>query len=123
MTEKQAREEGLHFTGIYSSYKDEVKTRIADIRKKYVSARIVLVNVPHSKLSRSGPGMGYSAYACPKYRAYQMLEQLGNIEEVHAKALADIEAKRQTMLFDEQTRYETNQRNAKSKYSINSANH
>lgn len=86
MTEKQAIEQGLHFTGMYSSNKDETKSKIEEERKKYPLARIVLVNTPYT--SRSGKG--YSAYACNKYSAYQTLESLGNIEENHNKRLTDL---------------------------------
>lgn len=88
MTEKQAIEQGLHFTGMYSSNKDETKSKIEEARKKYPLARIVLVNTPYT--SRSGKGTGYSAYACNKYSAYQTLESLGNIEENHNKRLTDL---------------------------------
>lgn len=92
MTEKQAIEQGLHFTDIYSFDKDEVKSNIEEARKKYPLARIVLVNIPADKLSRSprSPRNGYSAYACNKYSAYQTLESLGNIEEKHNKRLTDL---------------------------------
>jgi hypothetical protein len=74
MNEVQARQEGLHFTGVYSSNKEEVKERISKERKECPKARIVLVNVPHNKLSRSGPGMGYSAYADNVWSAYRAIE-------------------------------------------------
>lgn len=82
MTEKQAIEQGLHFTGIYSSNKDEVKSNIEEARKKYPLAKIVLVN--------RSPRNGYSAYACNKYSAYKTLESLGNIEEKHNKRLTEL---------------------------------
>jgi hypothetical protein len=103
MTEQQATSEGLNFTGIYSFNKDEVKTRIAGLRKEFPKARIVLVNVPHSKLSRSGPGMGCSAYADNVYRAYDTIKSAGDVQASYiarvkyiqdnaAKELADAEA-------------------------------
>jgi len=57
MIEQQAYSKGLHFTGIYSSNKEEVKNRIKQEQELYPKARIVLVNVLHS-----GSNMGYSIY-------------------------------------------------------------
>lgn len=85
MTEREAEQQGLSFTGIYSSNKEEVKTRIAKERKEKPKARIVLVRVPHNPLSRSycRGGCGWSAYACPKYRAYDRLEEFSKRMENH----------------------------------------
>lgn len=105
MNEQQAHAQGLHFTGIYSSDKEEVKTRIANDRKKYSKARIVLVNVPHSKLSRSGPGMGYSAYADDIYSAYDLIEHAGDVHQDHADRMAAIEAEYKKKLAEEETRF------------------
>jgi hypothetical protein len=60
MNEKQAEARGYSFTGIYSHDKEEVKSRIAEERKK--GNKALLVNVPPSKYSRGHHGMGYSAY-------------------------------------------------------------
>ena len=106
MTEQQAREQGLNFTGIYSSNKEEVKERIAEIRKKFPKARIALVNVPHSKLSRGGPGMGYSAYADKTYSAYQIIERAGNVEKKHADLLKTIKERYEQDLSEEKARYD-----------------
>src|SRR5271157_1768014 len=78
MNEYQAQQEGLHFTGIYSSDKEEVKKRIAESRTKYPKARIVLVNVP------SFLRVGYTAYADNIYSAYENLQELSErITTVH----------------------------------------
>jgi len=105
MNKQQAHEQGLHFTGVYSSDKEEVKTRIAEYRQKYPKARIVLVNEPHSKLSRSGPGMGYSAYADDIYSAYDLIEHAGDVNQDHADRVAAIEAEYKKKLAEEETRF------------------
>lgn len=87
MNEIQANQEGLNFTGIYSSNKEEVKARIAQERLLYPKARLVIVNSPHSKLSRSGPGMGYSVYADSIYRAYQTIEESKKVIQNYASSL------------------------------------
>ena len=105
MNERQAQQEGLNFTGIYSFNKDEVKNRITDIRREFPKARIVLVNVPHSKLSRSGPGMGYSAYADEVYRAYETIKSAGDVQADHASRVKYIQDKVAKELADEETRF------------------
>jgi hypothetical protein len=112
MNERQAQEQGLHFTGHYSSDKDEVKRCIAEDRVKYPKARIVLVNVPHSKLSRSGPGMGYSAYADDKYSAYRTLERLGNVDQNHNVRLLQLKVAYEKRLEEENARYDREINNA-----------
>jgi len=62
-TEKEAQARGYGFTGVYSSDKEEVKSR----QKDYEGYKTLLVTVPHSKYSRIGGGCGYSIYAEPKY--------------------------------------------------------
>jgi len=62
-TVKEAEARGYQFTGVYSSNKEEVKSR----QKEYEGYKTLLVTVPHSKYSRSGGGCGYSIYAEPKY--------------------------------------------------------
>ena len=76
MTEQRAEEEGLSFTGIYSSDKEKVKARIKEERKERPKARIVLVWSPSSKLSRGSCSGGWSAYADEtKYSAYDTIER------------------------------------------------
>ncbi len=68
MTEQQAKERGLQFTGIYvrSFKKDEATGRANKINKSGYKAAVV--RVPDSKLSRDGGGgHGYSVYAEEKY--------------------------------------------------------
>ncbi len=83
MNERQARQEGLEFTGIYSWNKEEVKERIAKERKEKPKARIVLVRIPHNKLSRGGGDGGWSAYADAKYKAYDYIAQYSQRIEHH----------------------------------------
>jgi len=90
MNEHQARQEGLEFTGIYNFSKEETKAKIAKERKEKPKARIVLVRVPHDKLSRGGAGCGYAAYADKYYRAYDNLENAKRHLENYPKALRDM---------------------------------
>jgi len=103
MTEKNARQEDLSFTGIYSFYKEEVKARIKEERKERPKARIVLVWSPASKLSRGYSSGGWSAYADEKYSAYSTLERTSkvidsydnrviSIKNEYAKKIADAKA-------------------------------
>lgn len=87
MTENQAEQEGLTFTGIYARSKDEVKERIAKERKEHPKARLVLVTVPDSKLSRGGRGTGYAAYGDEVYQAYQTLKEARRYVDGTAAAL------------------------------------
>lgn len=66
MNKQSAEQKGLQFTGIYSWKKDEVKTRLEEIRSKGYKA--YLCNVPPDPLSRGHHGMGYSVYTEPKYQ-------------------------------------------------------
>jgi len=81
MTEERAIQEGLHYTGMYNRDKEKTKAEIADARKQYPKARIVLVREPDSKLSRGyTPGAcGWSAYADDIYSAYQAIESSKNV--------------------------------------------
>ena len=92
MNEHQARQEGLEFTGIYNFNKEETKAKIAKERKEKPKARIVLVRVPHSKLSRGyTPGScGWAAYADKYYRAYNHLEDTQKRLENYPNALHDM---------------------------------
>jgi len=71
MNERQAEEQGLYFTGIYSWNKEEVQKRIKEERLKRPKTRIVQVI----------KGRGYSAYADDKYRAYDIIEDTSRIIE------------------------------------------
>lgn len=81
MTEERAKQEGLHFTGMYNRDKEKTKAEIDDARKRYPKARIMLVREPDSKLSRSyTPGAcGWSAYADSVYSAYKTVEASTNV--------------------------------------------
>jgi hypothetical protein len=107
MNEQSAREQGLNFTGIYSSNKQEVKDRIAEIKTKYPLARVRLVNVPHSRLSRSGPGMGYSAYADKVYSAYKTWEDSKKLIDTHQERLTVISLEYARKVEDENMSFAT----------------
>ena len=87
MNERQAELEGLHFTGIYNFDKEATKTRIAEERKKYPGARIVMVYEPGSKLSRGGARGGYSAYADDMYSALKLIRECEGMHDRHKIAL------------------------------------
>jgi len=105
MTETNAKKEGLHFTGIYSWDKEEVKNRIKDEKEKYPKARIRLVNSPPSRLSRGHHGMGYSAYADEIYSAYQTIEQYEPRIKNHASHIAEIKKRHAEELAKEEKTY------------------
>jgi len=88
MNERQAIESGLHFTGVYSKDREEVKVRMSELRSKRPGAKICLVNVPHSKLSRSGPGMGYAIYGDSVFSDYEVIETNCNYENEFNDAFA-----------------------------------
>jgi hypothetical protein len=76
MNRQNAEAEGLSFTGLYSSNKEEYKARLVDMKAARPKARFVTVWSPTSKLSRSycAGGGGWSAYADAKYFAYSVRE-------------------------------------------------
>jgi hypothetical protein len=66
MTEKQARQEGLMFTGSYLSWKkEEIKNDAAEIRKQGFRAVVVITS-----------GGGYSVYAEKKYFTYRRIKDI-----------------------------------------------
>lgn len=60
MNEKQANEKGYHFQGSFSHFKDEMKTKVAELRQ--AGNKAIVVNTPPSKYSRGHHGMGFSVY-------------------------------------------------------------
>jgi len=77
MNKKNAVAEGLSFTGLYSSNKEEFLQRMAEAKKSHPKARILTVWEPANKLSRSycSGGGGWAAYADAKYFAYNQQEE------------------------------------------------
>lgn len=71
MTEERAKQEGLHFTGMYNRDKEKTKAEIDDARKRYPKARIMLVREPGA--------CGWSAYADSVYSAYKTVEASTNV--------------------------------------------
>ena len=68
MNERQARKQGLSFTGKYTSHlmeKNRLLQEAKEIRKR--GYRAVIVDCPSSKYSRGGSSMGWSVYAHAKY--------------------------------------------------------
>lgn len=74
-TEREAKERGYRFTGVYDWDKEKVKTR----QKEFAGYKTLLVNVPSSKLSRSSRGMGYSVYIEPRYFRDREIERLKKV--------------------------------------------
>jgi hypothetical protein len=83
MNERQAEQEGLEFTGIYNFDKEDTIDRIVKERKEKPRARVVLVRVPHSHLSRGGAGVGWAAYADKYFKAYNLLQDFSKRMENH----------------------------------------
>jgi len=101
MTEKEARRQGLETTGIYYRNKEETKKRILEERKKCPQARIVLVTVPDSPLSRGGRGTGYAAYGDEVYRAYSLLEHANQFITAHPRYLQSLKREYDAKVEDE----------------------
>jgi len=107
MREKQAEEKGYRYTGIYARNRDELKLRITE-EFKSKGYKAVICEVPDSKLSRGGRGMGYSIYAELKYlideEIRKISRELGNINNRKQEALEEYNRKileidnRKTML-------------------------
>lgn len=74
MTEKQANQEGLRFTGYYGRSKEDAKVEAQTLR--IMGYRAVLVTVPDSPLSRGGRSTGYSVYAEKKYFDYKRMKDI-----------------------------------------------
>jgi len=64
MNAKQAKEEGLMFTGHYSQNKEEIKNTIKILHKEYPKARMMIISECD----------GYSIHVDAVYRAYQTKE-------------------------------------------------
>ena len=78
MRENQAEQKGYKFTGAYGRDKDVIKER-AKKEFKEKGYRVVVCDVPDSKLSRGGRGTGYSIYAEQKYFIDQEIESINKI--------------------------------------------
>jgi len=97
MNERDARAEGLQFTGHYSHDKEDIKIKALKIRS--FGFRAIVVNVPTSKLSRGSHGMGYSVYAEPAYEVACLDRQRyegakASLENgYHDNEIAELEAK------------------------------
>lgn len=87
-TEREARERGYVFTGIYGWDKEVIKDRQ---KAEFIGYKTLLVNVPASPLSRGGM-TGYSVYVEPRYERDRRISKLREriIQEddrlAHAKA-------------------------------------
>jgi hypothetical protein len=95
MNEKQAMNEGLSFTGIYSWDKEKVQQRIKEERIKRPKARIVQVNTDN----------GYSAYADNKYDAYRTIEDTARIVENVDSRLAQAKKKYEEKVYEIRNNY------------------
>ena len=91
MNERQARQQGLTFTGAYSHNKEEMKTRAKEIRDQ--SFRAVVCTIPHNPLSRGHGGEGYSVYACERWAKTQRLAEVNNrLKRIPAERQVAIDA-------------------------------
>ena len=93
MNERQAREAGYEYTGVFEwTYnKEKVKARQDDLKKQ--GYKSVIVTVPADPLSRGGRGGGLFLYAEKKYfvdqETKELLGRLGRIEGEKAYALKE----------------------------------
>ena len=77
MRENQAEQKGYRFTGDYGRDKDDMKERAKGYKAK--GYKVVVCDVPDSKLSIGGRGTGYSIYAEQKYFIDQEIESINKI--------------------------------------------
>ena len=106
MNERMAESQGLQFTGIYKRDKEEVKQRIAEERAKRPKARIILVTVPDSPLSRGGRGTGYSAYADSVYFAYDIRDSARGVIDGKTKAIEYLKGEYEKKLIEVENRFQ-----------------
>lgn len=78
MDERQAREKGYGYTGIYGRDKDVIKERAEQEKAK--GNKVIVVTVPDSKLSRGGGGDGYSVYVI-KSEANKKEEKIASLKQ------------------------------------------
>ena len=95
MKEKQAEQKGYSFTGSYERDKETIKEKAKEYKKQ--GYKVVICDVPDSKLSRGGRGMGYSIYAEPKYFIDREIEsiktRLEQVDTIKQLALDDYNKK------------------------------
>jgi len=107
MNVQKAKLQGLNFTGIYNSFKDETKKQIAEERKTRPNARIVMVKHKHS---------GYSAYADDKYFAYETIERTNQIIKNHKNKLIQLKSEYEEKVAKANKKYiEAEKRNLEAK--------
>lgn len=97
MTKRQAREEGLIFTGHYENYfeRNKLKT-IAQILRKLYKCRVVMVEEE----------CGVSLYADEKYDALHRLEYVQNMLKHEAKCRAEVEERYRQELKELNNKYD-----------------
>jgi hypothetical protein len=94
MNERQARANGMEFTGSYERNRADLAFTVKDLKKRGYKASIV--TVPDSPLSRGTIGTGYAIYAEHQYfvdKDIRMLElKLSHIEGRKVTALEKYKA-------------------------------
>lgn len=100
----QAMSEGLQYTGITSSDKEEVKERIKKERAEKKGARIILVT--ERCRGRIYDTSMYSAYADKVYFAYDTVKKLADHESRHDADLMKIEKEYADNVMAAKERYE-----------------
>jgi hypothetical protein len=93
MNEREAVEEGYHFTGVYVSNKEEAKAKAKEMRVD--GNKAVVVTVPPSKYSRGYHGDGYSVYLkeTEENRAVRLEKEKIKRQKIQAEGIAYIFAK------------------------------
>lgn len=93
INKQQAFAKGFQFTGVYDYDRDKVKARRND--PEFKGYKTMVVDIPHSPLSRGGSGKGYSLFAEDKYFTDKRAKQ---DEEKSARELALMKTERETII-------------------------
>jgi len=101
MTERQADQKNLAFTGDYERTHEKIDDRLATLRKDYPQCKFYKVTVPDSPLSRGIVSRGYSIYASRLYSVIKSIKQLQNTLSLRAERMTAIEEEYNTKLSEE----------------------
>jgi len=105
MTERQAREKNLEFTGCYERTHERIDENLERLRKEYPKCKFYKVTVPDNPLSRGIVSRGYSIYASRLYSVMKSIKQLQNATSFHDQRIEAIEEEYHNKLAEENARH------------------